>query len=168
MNISEVTAFLLALMVMLLGLIGAVVPAIPGTPLIFLAALGHKLWLGDRSVSWWVLGLLGFITLTTLILDYLATAYGAKKLGATWRGVLGAVLGVMVGALWLPFGLVIGPFVGAMLLEMATGKQWHEAGKAGVGAALGLLAGAVGKIAACLGMIGLWTLLSLWRSLGGP
>lgn len=107
MNVTEITGFVLALLVMLLGLIGAVVPALPGTPLIFLAALGHKLWLGDRSVSWWIVGLLGLVTVLTLAIDALATAYGARKMGATWRGMVGAALGTMLGLLWLPFGLII-------------------------------------------------------------
>ena len=167
MSVSEISGFVLALLVMLLGLIGAVVPALPGTPLIFLAAVGHKLWLGDRSVSWWIVALLGIVTALTLLVDYLATAYGAKKMGATWRGILGAALGAMLGMLWLPFGLIVGPFLGATLLELATGKEWREAGKAGVGATLGFLAGTIGKVAACLGMIGLWTLLTLWHGLAG-
>ncbi len=168
MNVTEITGFVLALLVMMLGLIGAVLPALPGTPLIFLAALGHKLWLGDRSVSWWIVGLLGLVTVLTLAIDALATAYGARKMGATWRGMVGAALGTMLGLLWLPFGLIIGPFLGATLLEMATGKAWKEAGKAGFGATLGFLAGTVGKVAACLGMIGLWTLMALWQALGSP
>lgn len=167
MSVSEISGFVLALLVMLLGLVGAVVPAIPGTPLIFLAAVGHKLWLGDRSVSWWIITLMALITVLTLALDDLATAYGAKKMGATWRGAVGAALGAMLGMLWLPFGLIIGPFVGATLLEMITGKEWREAGKAGIGATLGFLAGTAGKVAACLGMIGLWTLLTLWQGFSG-
>lgn len=165
MSVTEISGFVAALLVMLLGLIGAVVPAVPGTPLIFIAALGHKLWLGDRSVSWWIIALLGLVTAVTLLVDYLATAYGAKKLGATWRGAVGAVLGAMLGLLWLPFGLIIGPFLGATLLEMATGKEWRQAGKAGIGATLGFLAGTIGKVAACLGMISLWTLMVLWQGL---
>ncbi len=165
MSITEVTGFLLALLVMLLGLIGAVVPALPGTPLIFLAALGHKLWLGERSISWWVVALLGMVSLLSLATDYLATVYGAKKMGATWRGAVGAVLGAMLGLLWLPFGLLIGPFLGATLLEMVTGREWKQAGKAGLGATLGFLAGTVGRVAAALGMIGLWVLLALWQAL---
>lgn len=167
MNVAEISGFVLALLVMLLGLIGALVPVLPGTPLIFLAALGHKLWLGDRSVSWWIIGLLGLVTSLTLLVDFLASAYGAKKMGATWRGAVGAAVGGILGMLWLPFGLIIGPFLGATLLEMATGKEWREAGKAGVGATLGFLAGTVGKVAACLGMISFWALLVLWQGFAG-
>lgn len=166
MNLTEISGFVLALLVMLLGLMGAVLPGLPGTPLIFLAAFGHKLWLGDRSVSWWIVALMGGITLVTVVVDYLATAYGAQRMGATWRGVVGAVVGAVFGLLWLPFGLIIGPFVGAMLLEMVTGKEWRAASRAGLGAMLGLLAGTLGKVAAGLGMIALWALLALWQALG--
>ena len=133
MSATEITGFVLALLVMLLGLIGSVLPGLPGTPLIFLAALGHKLWLGDHSVSWWIVGLLGVVTGLTLLVDYIAAAYGAKKMGATWRGVVGAALGAILGLLWLPFGLIVGPFLGATLLEFSTGKEWRAAGKAGAG-----------------------------------
>jgi hypothetical protein len=165
MTLAEVSLLIVTLLVMFVGLIGAVVPALPGTPLIFAAALGHKLWLGERSVSWWMVGLLGLVTVSILVLDALASALGAKKMGATWRGVLGAAVGGILGMFWLPFGLLIGPFLGASILEFATGKAWHEAGRAGLGATLGFLAGAVGKLAACLGMIALWTLLVLWHGL---
>lgn len=167
MSPTEICGFVLALLVMLLGLVGAVVPALPGAPLIFLAVLGHKLGLGDRSVSWWVVALLGALTLATLALDHLATAYGARRMGATWRGAVGAALGGIVGLLWLPFGLILGPFLGALLLEMVAGREWRSVGRAGLGATLGFLAGTVVKLASCLGMIGLWTLLVLWRAFGG-
>lgn len=168
MNVSEITGMIVVGLIMLLGLAGAVLPGLPGTPLIFLGALGHKLWFHDHSVSWWIIGLLGLVTVLTLLMDFLATAYGAKKLGATWRGAVGATIGGVLGLLWLPFGLILGPFLGAMLLEMLTGKEWKSAGKAGVGATLGFLAGTVGKGAAALGMIGLWTLLMFWQTWHAP
>lgn len=164
MNVSEISGLVLAVLVMLLGLVGAVLPALPGTPLIFFAALGHKLWLGERSVSWWIVGLLGLVTVLTLLIDTLATAYGAKKMGATWRGAVGAATGALLGLFWFPLGLILGPFLGAMLLEMGTGKEWKSAGKAGFGAALGFLAGTIGKGTAALGMIGLWSLLMFWQT----
>ena len=79
-------------------------------------------------------------------------------MGATWRGVVGAAVGAMLELFWFPVGLILFPVAGAVLCEMAGGRAWREAGRAGAGAAIGMLAGAVGKVAFCLGMIGLFLL----------
>ena len=154
MTAVEVTGFVLALLAMRVGLLGAVVPGVPGPPLIFAAALGHRLALGEHGVAWWVLAVLAVLAIFSVGLDFLATSYGAKKMGATWRGAVGAALGAMVGLFWAPPGLILGPLLGAMLLEMLAGREWREAAKAGVGAVLGLLAGTVGKVACSMAMIG--------------
>jgi uncharacterized protein YqgC (DUF456 family) len=103
------------------------------------------------------------LTLASVALDFAASSLGAKRLGATWRGVLGAAVGGLLGLLWIPFGLVLGPLLGAMALEMLGGRAWREAGKAGAGAVLGVMAGAVGKIGCGLGMIGLFIVHMLVR-----
>ncbi|MFM8357525.1 MAG: DUF456 family protein, partial [Verrucomicrobiota bacterium] len=163
MTAAELTGLLLTLLVMLVGLAGAVLPGLPGPPVILLAALCHRLWFGDRGAAGWVLVLLALMTALSLVLDLLATAVGARKLGSTWRGVMGATLGALLGLLWMPLGLLLGPLLGAFLLELSAGKEWREAGKAGAGAALGLLAGVAGKLGVCLGMIALFCLHLLLR-----
>lgn len=75
----------------------------------------------------------------------------------------GAALGAIVGLAWLPLGILLGPMVGAMALELMGGREWREAGKAGLGAWVGLVAGAVGKVACALGMIGLFVVHLLVR-----
>ena len=156
MSAMEITGFVLALLAMMVGLLGAVVPGLPGPPIILVAAVAHRLVIGPRGSAWWVVAVLAFLTVFSLGLDFLATSYGAKKLGATWRGAVGAAIGAMVGLFWAPIGLVVGPLLGAMLLEMWAGRHWRDAGKAGVGAVLGLVAGTVGKVACCIAMIGLF------------
>ena len=158
MTAIEITGLLATLLAMLVGLAGSVLPALPGPPIILAAAVGHKLCFGDRSASWWLLGVMLLMVVFSVALDFLASSYGAKRLGATWRGVVGAAIGAILGLLWFPFGLVLFPVLGAVLLEMAAGRQWREAGRAGAGAAIGMLAGALGKVAVCLGMIGLFLL----------
>lgn len=168
MNPTEVVGFILTLLVMLFGVVGALLPALPGTPLIFLAALGHRLWFGDRSASWLVVVVLGLLAAFSMLMDFVATTYGAKRLGATWRGMLGAVLGAMIGLfVILPFGLVLLPLIGAALAEMMGGREWKEAGRAGVGAALGVIAGTLGKVGSSLAMLALWLFSVLWRQWGG-
>ena len=105
------------------------------------------------------------MTAVSLILDYVASVYGAKKLGATWRGVVGALVGGLIGLFFNLPGILLGPFIGAMLCELAGGREWKAASRAGVGATLGLLAGAIGKLACCLAMMGLFTVNVVYRSI---
>jgi uncharacterized protein YqgC (DUF456 family) len=111
------------------------------------------------------LGVLGAFTVVSLVIDYVASVYGAKKLGATWRGATGAIVGGLVGLFFSLPGILLGPFIGAFLFEMAGGREWREASKAGVGATLGLLAGTLGKLACCVAMMVLFTVNVIVRSL---
>lgn len=158
MTVDQILGFVLTLLLMLIGVAGAALPALPGAPLVFLAALGHKLWFGENGASWWVIAALGFMAAASLAIDFLATTLGAKKLGATWRGMVGAAVGAVIGIFFSPIGLLIGTVAGAALFEALGGREWREAGKAGLGAAVGLLAGTLGKIACCLAMVGLFVL----------
>lgn len=167
MTPTEVTGFILTLLVMLVGTVGAALPGLPGTPLIFAAALGHRLCFGDLSASRAVVVVLGLLTLASLALDFLATTYGAKRLGATWRGITGALLGAVAGLfVFPPWGLVLLPLAGAAAAEMLGGRPWKEAGKAGLGAALGVVAGTLGRIAFSLAMVALWLFSFLWHRVG--
>lgn len=146
------------------GAVGCLFPAIPGTPLVLGGAVLHRFYFGERSVGNGVLVLLVLLTGVALLLDYLASVYGAKRFGATGWGVAGAVLGAMLGVLW-PFpGLLVGPFAGAVALEMLAGREWKEAAQAGLGATLGFLVGGVGKFAVAVAMTGLFTVSVVQRS----
>jgi hypothetical protein len=164
MTALDVAALGVALVIMMVGFLGSVLPGIPGPPLILAAAVVHKLVRGDAGASGWVIAVLTLMTGLSLALDFIATSIGAKKMGATWRGAVGAALGALFGLLWMPFGLVLGPLLGAMALEMLGGREWREAGKAGIGAVLGLVAGAIGKLGCSAAMIGLFlgNLLLRW------
>ena len=149
---------------MLAGLVGSIVPVLPGTPVILVAAIAHRLYFGAAGASNWVLASLVLLTLLSFGFDYLASVLGARKLGATWRGVLGALAGAIVGVFFSFPGIILGPFVGALLLELAGGRQLKPAARAGFGALLGLLAGAVGKLAICVAMIALFLVNVIYRS----
>jgi len=167
MSIEQIVGLSIAMVVMLVGLAGSVLPGIPGAPLILAAAVGHRLYFGHAGPGTLVLGLLAGLTLLSIGLDYLATMIGAKKLGATWRGMVGAALGGLVGLIFGPVGLLVGPFVGATALEMLSGRDIESASRAGAGAFIGLLAGAVGKVACCLSMIGLFLFDVLRKTYAG-
>ena len=155
----------IVLLVMFVGVMGNVIPGIPGTPLILAGAVGHQLYFaGQGSVGWGWVAVLAAFGLLALGLDYLATLIGAKKLGATWKGMVGAVLGVIVGVfVFRPSGLVVGPFVGAMGFEWAFGREARESAKAGVGAVLGLALGVLGKLICSVVMMALFS-FAAWPS----
>ena len=164
MTTEQIVGLALALLIMSAGLAGSILPMLPGTPLVLIAAIGHRLYFNEASASWTVLAILTGLTLLSLVLDQLASAYGTKRLGGTWRGILGAIVGGLIG-LWFALpGILLGPFVGAVLFELIGGRGWRESGRAGLGATIGLLAGGVGKLACAAAMIGLFTFDVLRRS----
>jgi uncharacterized protein YqgC (DUF456 family) len=162
---AQILGLLLALLIMCVGIAGSILPGLPSTPLVLLGAIAHKLYFGNAGAAWWIIAILAVMTVLSLVLDYLASVYGAKRLGATWRGAAGAIIGGLVGLFFNLPGILLGPFIGAMLFEMAGGREWKAASRAGVGATLGLLAGALGKLACCIAMTGLFTMNVVYRTL---
>jgi uncharacterized protein YqgC (DUF456 family) len=168
MSTEQVLGLSIAMIVMFIGLAGSILPGIPSTPVVMAAAVGHKLYFGPMGPAWWVLLILGIITSLSLLMDYLTTVYGAKKMGATWRGAAGAVVGALIGIFFSLPGLILGPFLGAMAFEMAGGRDAKESSRAGVGAMIGLLAGAIGKVACCIAMMAVFTVNVIYRSTQTP
>lgn len=164
MSVDQWIGLGVALSVMSVGLLGSILPGLPGAPMVLIAAIGHRLYFGSASASNVVLGLLVAMSLLSLVLDYLASVLGAKKLGATWRGIVGALLGAVVGLFFGPPGIVLGPFLGALAFEMLGGREFSEAARAGMGALIGLVVGTVGKLGCCVAMIALFTFNVLSRS----
>ncbi len=165
MTVEQIIGLALALFLMCFGLAGSVLPGIPSTPLVLLVAIGHRLWFGAASASNLALLILGALTALSLVMDYLAGMYGAKRLGATWRGVLGAVVGGLIGIFFAFPGIIVGPFVGALMFEMMGGREWKQAARAGLGAVIGLFVGALGKLACCVAMMGLFAFSVVMQSL---
>jgi hypothetical protein len=153
---AEALLWALAALLVVLGFAGLILPGLPGAPLVF-AGLFVAAWAeGFAYVGWPWLLLLAAIAALTFAVDFAATALGAKRFGASPRAVLGAVLGGVAGLFFGPLGLVLGPFLGAVLAELSLRKDIQAAQRAGVGATLGFLLGGVAKLAlACL-MIGIF------------
>ncbi len=164
MTTEQIIGLIVALLVMAVGLAGAILPGVPSTPLVLIAAIGHKIYFGPTGVGWITLTLLAGLTALSLAMDYLAAVYGAKKLCATWKGVMGAIVGGLIGLFFHLPGLLLGPFVGAFVFEKIGGRTWKDSGLAGVGATIGLLAGTLGKFACCVAMMGLFTVNAMYRS----
>ena len=87
MSWEQIIGLSLTLIIMLIGLIGSVVPVLPGTPVVLIAAVGHRLYFGEASINNVFLVVLVLLTALSLVLDFIASTLGAKKFGATWRGM---------------------------------------------------------------------------------
>jgi uncharacterized protein len=138
------------------GLVGLVLPAIPGAPLIF-AGLLLAAWAEDFVyVGLWTIVVLAVLALLTYGIDLWATMFGAKKFGASRKAVIGAIIGSIVG-IFLGFPAVIfGPFIGAVIGELLAQKNLRQATRAGIGATIGLVLGAALKLSIALAMIGVF------------
>jgi uncharacterized protein YqgC (DUF456 family) len=142
---------------MLIGLIGSVLPFIPGSPLILLGAFIYAWYTDFLVVTWGTLVILLLLTVLSQILDYLASILGAKKFGASRWGMSGAFLGGIIGLFSGGIlGILIGPFIGALLLELLHGQDLPASLKIGLGTLVGFLGGAIGKIIIALTMIGIF------------
>jgi hypothetical protein len=161
---EEIIGLTLTLLVMLVGLVGSVLPVMPGPPIVLIAAVAHRLIFGQHSASALVLICLTVLTLFSLVLDHFASVYGAKRFGATWRGVLGAFVGGIVGIFFSIPGIILGPFVGAVLFELMGGHKIDKASRAGLGATLGVFAGILGKCIICGVMMVLFAVNVIVRS----
>lgn len=133
-------------------------PALPGAPLVFLGLLLAAWAEGFEKVGWFTLVVLGALTLLTFAVDLFAASLGAKRVGASWLALAGAGAGMIVGLFFSLPGIILGPFVGAMLGEYAARRNWAQARKAGFGTWLGLLVGIAGKLTLIFTMVGIFAL----------
>lgn len=148
--------FVLAGLLVLTGLAGSILPALPGVPLVF-GGLLLAAWADDfQRVSWVVLVILGLMTVFSFAIDFAATAMGAKRVGASKLAIVGALIGTLGGfVLGLP-GLIFGPFVGAVTGEMLTHGEMQRATRAGFATWVGLVFGTLTKLALVFTMLGIF------------
>jgi len=149
----------LAVVMVVAGVAGLVLPGLPGSPLLF-GGLLVAAWAEDFAyVGAGTLTVLAAMALLTYAVDFAATAMGAKKFGASKRAVVGAALGALVGLFFGLPGIILGPFIGAVIGELTTERGLGEASRAGVGATIGLVFGAAAKLALAFSMLGLFALV---------
>jgi uncharacterized protein YqgC (DUF456 family) len=152
----NVWLWLLVTALVLTGLLGTVLPGLPGVPLIF-AALLFAAWMdGFQHVSTITVIGLALLTLVAVAVDLVASALGAERVGASPRAVAGAAVGTVVGVFFGLPGLLLGPFVGAVIGEYLTRSDWRRAARAGIGTWVGLLLGTVAKLALAFTMVGVF------------
>ena len=150
--------WVLAVLLVGVGLAGIVFPALPGTVLIFAGLLVAAWAEGFTRVGVWTLALIGVIGAVSYTVDFVAAGLGAKHVGASRLAVGGAALGTLLG---LPFGLpgvIFGPLVGAVLGEFSAHRNFRRAGSVGMAAWIGFLIGTAVKVALAFSMIAIFLL----------
>lgn len=164
----DILLLVIAFILMLIGIIGCIVPGLPGTPIAYAG-----LWIAQATdrvdFSWQFLLIWGIVTLVVSVLDYAVPAWGTKQFGGTKYGVWGSTLGVFVGLLFGAVGVILGPLVGAILFELLAialhGQINREniaaAFRAGWGSFIGILVGTVLKLICC-GLMALALIQAIW------
>jgi uncharacterized protein YqgC (DUF456 family) len=151
-----------AVILMAVGLVGVVVPALPGGPLIFAGVVTLAWADGFDRVGWPALVVAGILLLLMWGVDVGAAMLGAKRYGASRWGIAGGFLGLLAG---LPFGILgilAGPVIGAVALEWAKNKDLRKAAQVGKGTFIGFVLGAALKVALAFAMIGVAAVAYLW------
>jgi uncharacterized protein YqgC (DUF456 family) len=153
---STTVLWSLAVVLMVIGAAGIVLPALPGVPLI-LAGMVLAASIDDfQRIGWLTIAILGVLTIIAVVVDFAASVLGAKRVGASKRALWGAFLGTIVGLFFGPFGLLLGPFIGAVVGELTVHGQAWRAGRVGIATWIGLLFGTLFKIAVACSMLGIF------------
>jgi uncharacterized protein YqgC (DUF456 family) len=153
----ELFWWFLVIVLFAVGLIGTIVPALPGTTIILAAAVIHRMALGvDKSIGWKTIVVLVLLTLLSYLFDFLGSYFGARRFGATKWGAFGAIVGALIGLFFGAIGLFAGPVIGAVAGEIVGGKRMIDAGRAGWGSLLGNLGATVAKLIIGLAMIAIF------------
>lgn len=153
----QALSYVVAAIFVLVGLAGVVLPALPGLPLVFTGMLLAAWAGGFEQIHVATVVVLGLLTAVSFGVDFWATAHGARRVGASRKALVGAVLGTFAGFfVFPPFGLFIGPFVGALVGELLHGRAFGAAAKVGFGTWLGILLSIVLKLGLAFAMIGLF------------
>jgi len=160
----EYFLLILGLILMFVGIIGSILPALPGPPISWVGILLLYFCNGIET-NYWLLGITLIIAIVIGILDYIIPAKGTKYFGGSKYGIWGTNIGLVIGIFApIPFGFIIGPFVGALVGELIYNFQEKErALKAATGSFLGFLAGTFMKVFVSLLFFGLFLVL-VWQN----
>ena len=148
-----IVLIILGFIVLLAGLIGCIIPAIPGPPLSYIALILLQLATHGEAFTINELIFWGIVTVIVTVLDYIIPVAGAKKYGATKLGIWGSIIGMLIGIIFFPpFGVFVGAFLGAVGGEVINGKRSPDALKSGWGVFIGTMIGIGVKLAASIAM----------------
>lgn len=156
----DIVLLIIAGLMMVLGIIGCIVPGLPGVPIAYAG-----LWLAQLServdFSWQSLLIWGLVTVVVSVLDYVVPAWGTKQFGGTKWGIWGSTIGVFVGMFFGAAGIIVGPLVGAILGELLAGQAFSGALKAGWGSFIGIFFGTILKLICC-GLMTVSLIQAIW------
>ncbi len=140
-------AMLIAVILFVIGFLGSFLPVLPGNAIVWLGIFIHKMMLGDASVSWTFFWIATVLAIAAQVLDYLCAYWGARRFGASWQGALGGVIGGILGAIFFNIpGLILGPIIGVLAVELVRSRNLRQAGRAGIGTVVGGFAAFIGKL----------------------
>lgn len=146
--VMDVLFIVLGIFCLLVGLAGCVLPVLPGVPLSYVGLLllhfTNRVQFSTSQLLWWLL-----LVIVVQILDYVVPLLGTKYSGGSRWGTRGCLAGTLVGLFFMPWGIVLGPFLGAVLGELLGGRQTFDALRSGFGSLIGFLLGTVLKCVAC-------------------
>ena len=152
----NVLLWTVAVALILIGIAGTVLPALPGAVLVF-GGIVLAAWIDDFTrIPVWIVILLGAMTAVAWVVDYVAAAAGAKRVGASKYAIIGAMIGTFAGIVTGLWGLLFMPLVGAAIGEYIAQRDLRRAGKVGLATWLGLLVGTAVKIAIVFTMVGVF------------
>jgi hypothetical protein len=158
-------ALVVSMGLVLVGLIGTVVPGIPGTLLIFLGALVYAIVERFQAVGWPTLVVLGLLTVASTAADWFATSVGARLGGASGWSIVGGIAGGLVGVLVFSLpGAILGALAGVLAVEILRAKDWRKALKASGGWAAGWIVNTIFQVTIGLVMAAIF----VWQVMQGP
>jgi hypothetical protein len=149
-----VLLWILAVALIVLGIAGTVLPALPGVVFVFAGTLIGA-WIDDFArIPVWLIAVFGVLTVVAWAVDYFAAMAGAKKAGASRLALVGAALGTILGVFTGLWGLLFMPLVGAAIGEFVAQRDLRRAGEVGMATWVGLLVGTAVKVAIVFAMVG--------------
>ncbi len=134
---ADIIYFSLAIILCIIGVIGCIIPGLPGTPLNYAAMLIVQWRINSFQTS--TLVIFGVLTVAVLVIDYVLPIWFAKKFGATKQGIWGSVIGMLLGMFLTPIGMILGMLIGAVVGDMTAGRTSGEATRSGFATFFGTL-----------------------------
>lgn len=148
--------WLLSVALIIVGIAGTVLPALPGTALV-LAGIVLGAWIDDFTrVGWGTLAVVSVLAVLSWVLDYAAALLGAQRAGASRQAIIGAALGTVAGVFTGLIGLLFMPLVGAVIGELIARRDVRRAGRVGIATWFGILLGLVAKVVLAFVMVGVF------------
>lgn len=151
----DVLLWILAIASICVGLLGTMIPILPGLPMIFIGSW-LAAWIDDyNEIGVTAVVIIGILTVIGLVIDWVAQTMGAKKAGASKLGIIGSFIGTIVGIFTGLWGLLFMPLVGAAIGEFIDHQDMLRSGKVGLATWIGMLVGTVIKLSLAFTMVGI-------------